>query len=74
MALTIAGARRRDARAVLVGCDPLVSARVYRAAWTHERAIALLRESAGTEFDRSCVEALARVPARERGDALAVAA
>jgi hypothetical protein len=53
--------------------DALVSARVYRAAWTHERAIALLRAGAGSEFDPSCVEALARVLARERGDALGVA-
>ena len=53
--------------------DALVSARVYRAAWTHERAIALLRAGAGTEFEPACVEALARVLARERGDALGVA-
>ena len=53
--------------------DALVSTRVYRAAWTHERAIALLRAGAGREFDPSCVEALARVLARERGDALGVA-
>lgn len=53
--------------------DALFSARVYRAAWTHGRAIALLRDSAGTEFDPACVEALARVLARERGDALGVA-
>lgn len=53
--------------------DALVSARVYRPAWTHERAIALLRASAGTEFDPACVEALARVLGRERSDALEVA-
>jgi putative nucleotidyltransferase with HDIG domain len=53
--------------------DALISTRVYRAAWPHERAIALLRDSAGTEFDRSCVDALERVLARERGGELAVA-
>lgn len=53
--------------------DALVSARVYRAAWTHERAIALLRDAAGAEFDPACVEALARVLGRERGDVLGVA-
>ncbi|MGZ8687584.1 MAG: HD-GYP domain-containing protein, partial [Gaiellaceae bacterium] len=53
--------------------DALVSARVYRPAWTHERAIALLRALAGTEFDPACVEALARVLGRERSDALDLA-
>jgi len=53
--------------------DALVSARVYRAAWTHERAIALLRAASGTEFDPACVEALARVLGRERSVALEVA-
>jgi hypothetical protein len=41
--------------------DALVSDRVYRAAWTSERAFALLREESGTAFDPRCVEALARV-------------
>jgi putative two-component system response regulator len=45
--------------------DALVSARVYRPAWTHERAIALLRAEAGTAFDARCVDALERVVARE---------
>jgi HD-GYP domain-containing protein (c-di-GMP phosphodiesterase class II) len=53
--------------------DALLSTRVYREAWPHERAIALLREGAGTTFDVRCVDALERVLARERGDALAVA-
>jgi putative nucleotidyltransferase with HDIG domain len=61
---------------VLAVCDvydALISTRVYREAWPHERAIALLRESAGTAFDRSCVEALERILERERGADLAVA-
>jgi putative two-component system response regulator len=33
--------------------DALISQRVYREAWTHERAIALLREESGSAFDRS---------------------
>jgi hypothetical protein len=41
--------------------DALVSSRVYRHAWSHEDAIALLRAGAGTEFDPASVEALARV-------------
>ena len=49
---------------VLAVCDvydALRSDRVYREAWVHERAIALLREEAGEKFDRKCVEALSRV-------------
>lgn len=64
-----------DAR-ILAVCDvydALVSPRVYREAWSHERALALLREAAGTEFDPRCVEALARVLAREQGHGLAAA-
>jgi HD-GYP domain-containing protein (c-di-GMP phosphodiesterase class II) len=53
--------------------DALVSPRVYRPAWTHERAIALLREESGTAFDPRCVAALERVLARERGVDLALA-
>ena len=41
--------------------DALCSERVYRKAWTHERAIGLLHEEAGTAFDACCVEALERV-------------
>jgi putative nucleotidyltransferase with HDIG domain len=57
-----------DAR-ILAVCDvydALVSRRVYREAWTHERAIALLREESGTAFDPKCVAAVERVLARER--------
>jgi putative nucleotidyltransferase with HDIG domain len=42
-------------------CDALVSDRVYREAWTPERALGLLREQTGTAFDGACVESLARV-------------
>jgi putative nucleotidyltransferase with HDIG domain len=57
-----------DAR-ILAVCDvydALLSTRVYREAWTHERAIALLREESGSSFDPNCVDALERVLARER--------
>jgi len=57
-----------DAR-ILAVCDvydALISKRVYREAWTHERAIALLREESGSSFDPKCVAALERVLARER--------
>jgi len=57
-----------DAR-ILAVCDvydALVSQRVYREAWTHERAVALLRDESGTAFDPKCVAALERVLARER--------
>jgi HD-GYP domain-containing protein (c-di-GMP phosphodiesterase class II) len=53
--------------------DALLSTRVYREAWSHERAIALLRAGAGTGFDGRCVEALERVLAAERGETLAAA-
>ncbi|MBA3376625.1 MAG: HD domain-containing protein [Actinobacteria bacterium] len=53
--------------------DALMSRRVYRAAWTHDEAIRLLRGSAGTIFDARCVSALELVLARERADELAVA-
>jgi hypothetical protein len=51
--------------------DALVSPRVYREAWSHERAISLLRDA--TQFDQRCVEALERVAGRERSAGLAVA-
>jgi len=38
--------------------DALVSPRVYRGAWTPERAMALLAGEAGTAFDARCVAAL----------------
>jgi HD-GYP domain-containing protein (c-di-GMP phosphodiesterase class II) len=41
--------------------DALVSDRVYRAAWTPERAFELLRDDARSAFDERCVEALAKV-------------
>ena len=53
--------------------DALRSTRVYRGAWSHERAIALLREGSGGEFDGRCVQALERVLARERDQSLGVA-
>ncbi len=53
--------------------DALISNRVYRAAWSHERAISLLRDGAGSAFDANCVETLERVLGRERGETLAVA-
>jgi putative nucleotidyltransferase with HDIG domain len=49
---------------VLTACDvydALVSDRVYRAAWTPERALGLLREETGTAFDPEVVAALERV-------------
>jgi HD-GYP domain-containing protein (c-di-GMP phosphodiesterase class II) len=51
--------------------DALVSPRAYREEWTHERAIALLRDDA--LFDQRCVQALERVIGRERASGLAVA-
>lgn len=62
--------------AVLAVCDvydALISKRVYREAWSHERALEHLRDGAGRQFDEACVEALARVLAREREVELAVA-
>ena len=53
--------------------DALRSARVYREAWSHERAMNLLRTSVDTEFDARCVEALERVLGREQSAGLAVA-
>lgn len=44
--------------------DALVSDRVYRAAWTHEQAIELLRDA--SQFDQRCVGALEAVVRRER--------
>jgi hypothetical protein len=41
--------------------DALVSARTYRGAWSHDDAIAMLRESVGRLFDARCVHALERV-------------
>ena len=53
--------------------DALLSVRVYRDAWTHERAMGLLHEQTGSAFDASCVRALERVLAREASLALDIA-
>lgn len=45
--------------------DALISKRVYREAWTHEDAMALLRRETGTAFDERCVVALECVVAGE---------
>jgi putative nucleotidyltransferase with HDIG domain len=58
------GAELETGPRILAVCDvydALVSDRVYREAWTPERALALLREQAGSAFDGACVESLARV-------------
>jgi HD-GYP domain-containing protein (c-di-GMP phosphodiesterase class II) len=47
--------------------DALISSRVYRPAWTHQEAMALLRQQVGTAFDARCVNALAEVLDREAG-------
>jgi putative nucleotidyltransferase with HDIG domain len=54
--------------------DALLSKRVYRPAWTLDKALELLRSESGTGFDSACVEALERVIAREQGDAAQAAA
>ena len=53
--------------------DALISTRVYRAAWSAERALGLLYEQAGTGFDVRCVEALSRVLGREPASPLRAA-
>jgi HD domain len=45
--------------------DALVSPRVYRDAWTHEQAMALLHDDTGKAFDARCVAALERVLTRD---------
>jgi HD-GYP domain-containing protein (c-di-GMP phosphodiesterase class II) len=58
----LAGAELDVETRILAVCDvydALVSDRVYRAAWTPERAIALLRDA--TLFDQRCVAALESV-------------
>jgi HD-GYP domain-containing protein (c-di-GMP phosphodiesterase class II) len=47
--------------------DALISKRVYRPAWTHEDAMALLRRESGTAFDERCVAALEQVVTGETG-------
>jgi putative nucleotidyltransferase with HDIG domain len=52
---------------VLAVCDvydALRSERVYREAWSHERALGLLREDAGSMFCARCVDALELVLVR----------
>jgi len=61
---------------ILAACDvydALVSDRVYSEAWSTDRALALLREQAGTAFDPRCVEALAGIVAPDTLSARAVA-
>jgi putative nucleotidyltransferase with HDIG domain len=73
----LAGERLAIGPRILAVCDvydALVSDRVYREAWTSERALALLREQAGTAFDPTCVESLARVVAPVAATAPAAAA
>jgi HD-GYP domain-containing protein (c-di-GMP phosphodiesterase class II) len=41
--------------------DALVSPRVYRPAWTTEKALEILRSEAGTAFDPVCVDALVQI-------------
>ena len=56
---------------VLTVCDvydALVSDRVYRPAWSRERALGLLHEESGTAFDPKSVAALERVLARTEDD------
>jgi hypothetical protein len=62
-----AGELELDTR-ILAVCDvydALISARVYREAWSHEDALALLHDQAGKTLDASCVGALERVLTQE---------
>ena len=47
--------------------DALISKRVYRAAWSHDEAMALLHRETGSAFDPKCVAALEQVVAAEQG-------
>jgi len=47
--------------------DALTSNRPYRKAWSEEKALAHIQESAGTHFDPQVVEAFLRLEAGERG-------
>jgi HD domain len=53
--------------------DALLSRRVYREAWSHEQAVALLRAGAGTVYDGRCVETLDDLLGRERAEGLEIA-
>ena len=49
---------------ILTACDvldALLSTRVYREAWTLDRALGLLHDESGTAFDPRCVQALEHV-------------
>jgi hypothetical protein len=53
--------------------DALISTRVYRAAWSAEKALAFLHEQAGSAFDARCIDALAHVLALESASPLRAA-
>src|SRR5207342_3052714 len=53
--------------------DALSSTRVYLEAWSHERALALLRSNAESEYGSRCVYALERVLGDEYAVGRAVA-
>jgi HD-GYP domain-containing protein (c-di-GMP phosphodiesterase class II) len=60
----LAGDQIDLATRILAVCDvydALVSPRVYRAAWSREKALALLRNESHTAFDGRCVAALERL-------------
>ena len=48
--------------------DALVSHRIYRPAWTREKALDLLHKESGTAFDPDCVAALERVLGHDERD------
>jgi HD-GYP domain-containing protein (c-di-GMP phosphodiesterase class II) len=52
--------------------DALVSPRVYRDAWSHDDALALLRRDTGAAFDGRCVAALERVLEEEAARVVAL--
>ena len=58
-----------EARVIAVAdvFDALTSPRPYRGAWSRERAVALIHEQSGAQFDPRCVDALERVLAWQRG-------
>jgi HD-GYP domain-containing protein (c-di-GMP phosphodiesterase class II) len=47
--------------------DALITKRVYRDAWSVDRALALLRDEVGAGFDPGCLVALEKLLARESG-------
>jgi hypothetical protein len=53
--------------------DALLSVRVYRDAWTHDRAMGLLHEQIGSAFDAACVRALELVLRRDASLSLGIA-